>query len=186
MSAHFSEFFFFSLETTKKKWEKWGEREGEMGERDYNLIYIYKLIIKAISIYSLWRARLVWTGNTEGWCRHIWFSGGLLYNITLIDFISSGEMLPSLQGTCLGGHPHTALRNSSWFQEIKYCSIKEKGIKTFSKHGERRGVEIYLSTSLFQPGKKKRHQMYKEPLTGIWFWKLGRGFRLQIILQYQS
>lgn len=30
-----------------------------------------------------------------------WFSSGLLYNIILIDFISSGEMLLSLQGTCL-------------------------------------------------------------------------------------
>lgn len=67
MSADFSGcFFFFPLEINKKKWEKWGEREGEMGERDYNLIYTYKLITKAISIYSLRRARLVWTENTEG------------------------------------------------------------------------------------------------------------------------
>ena len=29
-----------------------------------------------------------------------YFSSGLLYNIILIDFISSGEMLLSLQGTC--------------------------------------------------------------------------------------
>lgn len=86
-------------------------------------------------------------------------------------------MPPALQGTCLGGQRHTALRSGSWYQEIKYCSIKVKGIKKHFQNTVNGGElsSIYQPVYFNQEKKKKKTSHVRGTFNRNLILKTGQG-----------